>query len=184
MLHPFREGNGRTQREVIFHLARNAGWDLDLNVADKKRYLDASVTGTTDARKIQDIMLEIIKPLNKQELSEDAAYNLEAIQSYIEKATEHIAHKAKGAYFLCFEKSSRTLFTDFSPKAMSASDFEDRCSEDILVLHSTYRASKKSLSESVLQKKVEQNIAELGKTECRDDNKEVLKNAEQIRHRR
>ncbi|WP_223810278.1 MULTISPECIES: Fic family protein [unclassified Campylobacter] len=30
-LHPFREGNGRTQRTFINQLAKNAGYELDLN---------------------------------------------------------------------------------------------------------------------------------------------------------
>ena len=63
MLHPFREGNGRMQRELIFHLARNAGYVLDLSMADKDRYLRASVSGIEDASEIRAVMRELIEPL-------------------------------------------------------------------------------------------------------------------------
>lgn len=33
-LHPFREGNGRTQREFIYFLAKEKGYTLDLNPPD------------------------------------------------------------------------------------------------------------------------------------------------------
>ena len=58
-LHPFREGNGRTQRLFLYHLAKNAGYELDLNklndeekeeikkqVAWYKQYRDVIQKGT------------------------------------------------------------------------------------------------------------------------------------------
>ena len=36
-LHPFREGNGRTQREFLRLLAREKGWALNLNPPDSKK---------------------------------------------------------------------------------------------------------------------------------------------------
>ena len=42
-LHPFREGNGRTQRLFLYHLAKNAGYELDLNKLDKNKYMTASI---------------------------------------------------------------------------------------------------------------------------------------------
>lgn len=42
-LHPFREGNGRTQREFIRELALNAGYDLDLSKATAKETVRASI---------------------------------------------------------------------------------------------------------------------------------------------
>lgn len=44
MLHPFREGNGRTQREFVRQLARFQGFILDYRQMDVERYLAASVT--------------------------------------------------------------------------------------------------------------------------------------------
>ncbi len=43
MLHPVREGNGRTQRAFLSSLARQAGWHLDWTKADPAQNLAASI---------------------------------------------------------------------------------------------------------------------------------------------
>lgn len=51
-LHPFREGNGRTQREFLRLLALEKGWKLSLNPPDNvsvyKRYMEGTVSGDID----------------------------------------------------------------------------------------------------------------------------------------
>jgi cell filamentation protein len=47
-LHPFREGNGRTQREFIRLLAHDKGWMLNLNPPDNKEIYERYMTGTID----------------------------------------------------------------------------------------------------------------------------------------
>lgn len=42
-IHPFREGNGRTQRTFLRELAREAGHDLDFSVITKERMIGASI---------------------------------------------------------------------------------------------------------------------------------------------
>jgi cell filamentation protein len=42
-VHPFREGNGRTQRVFVEHLAHAAGHDLDFSVVSKERMIQASI---------------------------------------------------------------------------------------------------------------------------------------------
>ncbi len=42
-MHPFREGNGRTQRIFLNELAKNAGYKLDLNLIPKDKMIMASV---------------------------------------------------------------------------------------------------------------------------------------------
>ncbi|EAI7269741.1 Fic/DOC family protein [Campylobacter jejuni] len=42
-LHPFREGNGRTQRIFLNELAKNAGYKLDLNLTPKDKMIIACV---------------------------------------------------------------------------------------------------------------------------------------------
>ncbi|WP_195617478.1 Fic/DOC family protein [Clostridium paraputrificum] len=44
--HPFREGNGRTQREFIRELAAYNGFKLDWNKANSKELMDATIGGT------------------------------------------------------------------------------------------------------------------------------------------
>ena len=52
-MHPFREGNGRTQREFIRLLAMEKGWMLNLNPPDDiriyRRYMDGTINGDTKA---------------------------------------------------------------------------------------------------------------------------------------
>lgn len=43
VIHPFREGNGRTQRLFIEYLSYNAGYQLDFNKISKDEMLEASV---------------------------------------------------------------------------------------------------------------------------------------------
>lgn len=44
--HPFREGNGRTQREFIKNLANFNGYTLDWNGIDPKSLLEATIKAT------------------------------------------------------------------------------------------------------------------------------------------
>jgi cell filamentation protein len=52
-LHPFREGNGRTQREFVRLLAKEKGWTLSLNPPDNAeiydRYMNGTIEGDVDA---------------------------------------------------------------------------------------------------------------------------------------
>jgi cell filamentation protein len=52
-LHPFREGNGRTQREFLILLARAKGWTLNLNSPDNvdvyERYMSGTINGDVEA---------------------------------------------------------------------------------------------------------------------------------------
>jgi len=45
ILHPFREGNGRTQRLFMELLAQNAGHELDLSMVGKSVTIQASILG-------------------------------------------------------------------------------------------------------------------------------------------
>lgn len=51
-LHPFREGNGRTQREFLRLLALEKGWKLNLNPPDNvsvyDRYMEGTISGDID----------------------------------------------------------------------------------------------------------------------------------------
>lgn len=61
VLHPFREGNGRTNREFIRQLALENGYILNLKNVSPEDVLNASiksVVDTTDLEKIIDEMLE------------------------------------------------------------------------------------------------------------------------------
>lgn len=68
-IHPFCEGNGRTQRIFINQLAKNAGYNLDLNSTPKEVMLKASI----EAMNHQNTTLEnIIKNcLHKIDISQE-----------------------------------------------------------------------------------------------------------------
>ena len=61
-LHPFREGNGRTQREFLRLLALEKGLTLNLNPADNKSVYDRYMKGTieSDVTTLTELIFELI----------------------------------------------------------------------------------------------------------------------------
>ncbi|MDR1325662.1 MAG: Fic family protein [Treponema sp.] len=61
-LHPFREGNGRTQREFIRTLALEKGYTLNLNPPDNQEVYSRYMTGTieSDAEKLTALIFELL----------------------------------------------------------------------------------------------------------------------------
>ncbi len=61
-LHPFREGNGRTQREFLRLLALEKGLELNLNPPDNadiyERYMSGTIGG--DVRLLAGLILDIL----------------------------------------------------------------------------------------------------------------------------
>lgn len=65
-LHPFREGNGRTQREFLRLLALEKGLKLNLNPPDDKNVYDRYMRGTieSDVETLTKLILELIERKN------------------------------------------------------------------------------------------------------------------------
>jgi cell filamentation protein len=63
-MHPFREGNGRCQREVILSLALEKGFDVFLDIESDddiyNRYMDGTVFG--DKKILEELFLDILEP--------------------------------------------------------------------------------------------------------------------------
>ena len=61
-LHPFREGNGRTQREFLRTLALEKGLVLNLNPPDNRSIYDRYMRGTiySDVKMLSDLIFELI----------------------------------------------------------------------------------------------------------------------------
>lgn len=82
-LHPFREGNGRTQRHFFAQLAEYAGYSLDFSKTDKQTLLTADINamdGKYD--KLKNILANCIQPLqielkksNKAQCKKTSAYD-------------------------------------------------------------------------------------------------------------
>jgi len=62
-LHPFREGNGRTQREFLRLLALEKGLTLNLNPPDNKNVYDQYMQGTinSDVKTLTKLILDLIE---------------------------------------------------------------------------------------------------------------------------
>lgn len=66
-LHPFREGNGRTQREFLRLLALEKGLKLNLNPPDRKDVYERYMKGTieSDVKTLTDLIFELLDTLDK-----------------------------------------------------------------------------------------------------------------------
>jgi cell filamentation protein len=62
-LHPFREGNGRAQREFLRLLASEKGLTLNLNPPDNKNVYDQYMQGTinSDIKTLTKLILDLIE---------------------------------------------------------------------------------------------------------------------------
>ena len=56
VIHPFREGNGRTIREFIRLMAKRMGYDLNWGNVDKEELLEASILSVDDYRVLVEIL--------------------------------------------------------------------------------------------------------------------------------
>ncbi|SFX79332.1 cell filamentation protein [Thermoactinomyces sp. DSM 45891] len=60
MIHPFREGNGRTQREFIRTLALSNGYELNWKHLDKDTIMQATIKSITDTKDLQEAIKSCI----------------------------------------------------------------------------------------------------------------------------
>ena len=70
-LHPFREGNGRTQRVFIEYLAQCAGYDVDFSQVDGKEMIEASALSfAKEYGRMTEMFRRIISTISQQEQRE------------------------------------------------------------------------------------------------------------------
>lgn len=60
IIHPFREGNGRSIRELIRCMAMHYGFLLDWSRVDRDTMLDAAVRSVVDCRAFCDVIVECV----------------------------------------------------------------------------------------------------------------------------
>lgn len=64
VIHPFREGNGRTQRLFFEAIALNAGYEVDWSQVNRDEWLDANIRGYFgDLAPLQAIFTRIVSSL-------------------------------------------------------------------------------------------------------------------------
>lgn len=63
VLHPFREGNGRTIREFIRQLALKNGYILNLVHTESKELLNASIESVIDTNKLEKILYNCLEKI-------------------------------------------------------------------------------------------------------------------------
>jgi cell filamentation protein len=75
-IHPFREGNGRTQRAFVGELAKQAGHSLDFTVVSKERMIQASIAANDhgDPTVMRRMFREISDPLRTDALRAAIAF--------------------------------------------------------------------------------------------------------------
>ena len=61
VLHPFREGNGRTTREFLRQLALKNGYLLNLHKIKSKELLNASIASIVDSKPLENLLLECLE---------------------------------------------------------------------------------------------------------------------------
>jgi cell filamentation protein len=66
VLHPFREGNGRTQREFVRQVAQNAGYDLDWSRVETDRAFQASVRSKVNTGDLADVLRDASQPIGQK----------------------------------------------------------------------------------------------------------------------
>jgi cell filamentation protein len=68
VLHPFREGNGRTQRMFIEYLAQSAGYYVDFSDVSSEEMIEASVLSfDKEYAKMNEMFRRILSPTTPQE---------------------------------------------------------------------------------------------------------------------
>jgi cell filamentation protein len=67
-LHPFREGNGRSQRAFLSQLARDAGFRLDWEPVDRDANIDAArAAADGDLAPMRAMLAPVVQPARRPE---------------------------------------------------------------------------------------------------------------------
>ena len=81
-LHPFREGNGRTQRHFFTQLAEQAGYTLDFSKVDRQTLLQADINAM-DGRyeKLKSVLNICVKPMQIEKSKPSIVAKLETAKN-------------------------------------------------------------------------------------------------------
>lgn len=132
VLHPFREGNGRTQRVFMEYLARVGGYDVDFSTVNSKEMINASILAyNCDYTAMEQMFSRIISPISFIE-QEKFVYAISKRNSPVLKTFNDTQYsycvltpsqvktlEKKGLYFKTKKKNEGTLIAQFSKKDKS-----------------------------------------------------------------
>ncbi|MBE6065910.1 Fic/DOC family protein [Clostridium cochlearium] len=93
-VHPFREGNGRTQRQFISYLAYVAGININFNNIEKKEMLEASISAfNCDYKKFENLFTQNSQPLtlyNQENFIKSISNDIFSLFESIKKENKNI----------------------------------------------------------------------------------------------
>ncbi len=132
-VHPFREGNGRTQEALLASLGREYGHEVDFTVITKPRMIEASIATTNDPSNpaMKYVFEDAIDP-NRQEAIRAAFVDLEMRG---ENAFEHNVRSARpgeqvSGQVLGHDIRVASLVTDNGIVAVDRADLPERLPND------------------------------------------------------
>ena len=141
-LHPFREGNGRTQRAFVSALAREAGHELAFDVVSRERMLEASIRASQGHKDMmRRLFNEISDPQRVEPLREAVRFLTDQKFDWNERyvATTEPGRLYKGTFvgqngthFMMHDGSNILIgkVTDLSPLPQSGETVQFRTNSD------------------------------------------------------
>lgn len=152
-VHPFREGNGRTQETFITMLGARYGHDIDLTVISKTRMIEASIASTNDPSSpaLRHVLEDAIEP-NRREALQAAFSDLreageDPFEHYVR--TARIGEEVTGQV-LGHDDRVATLVTDHGIVAANRADLPDELPSEEDVVRFTARSDFSTLGRADL----------------------------------
>ncbi|WP_312406570.1 Fic family protein [Rhizobium sp.] len=147
-VHPFREGNGRTQETFVTMLGARYGHDIDLTVISKTRMIEASIASTNDPSSpaLKHVLEDASEP-NRREAMQAAFSDLrEAGEDPLEHnvRTARIGEEITGQV-LGHDNRVATLVTDHGIVAADRADLPDELPSEENVVRFTARSDFSTL---------------------------------------
>ena len=118
-LHPFREGNGRTQREFARELCLSCGYAFDLTKTHHEEMLNASIASFNgDNTKLEQIFKHAITPIDNYELHN------QKLQRTIQTLSSNDIPKNKNqASKMTRSKRTRAVFENYGQTTENTDDY-------------------------------------------------------------
>nr|WP_233167702.1 Fic family protein [Paenibacillus roseus] len=108
VLHPFREGNGRSTREFMRQLSKQAGYELEWSRVDPRRAFQASVKSVTDTADLTQVIRDAIREADPA-LLKDLLKQIEGMPSIHNSVLFNQEILNRNVLSYKFSKSSRIL---------------------------------------------------------------------------